>query len=954
MAVVPQAPQKGIHVERWMSGLITNRATTSMPFRQSFGGAIRFFDALIDGLNVELSPKNTLVRRPGWTAFNSVGYSGSPLGFYSAILNSTQYNFLNTTTNIYQFTSGVMNSLFTKGTTAQTFFQQVGNILYASDGTNNKKIWTETNGGFTVQNNGIVAPTAAPTIPNLNFYDSVGGTQTTHAWVPSYVYAGGASGQNQYYFLAPTGEVFWAVVPQGATLTSGATAPNWASVFGLFGGTINDGQMVWANCGTIGTWAASTAFKNAAYLATHPQNQVAASATITSSGAGSNFAWQISGGPQGNPGAAGFANSSPLTGNTNTLLIEGLGFNIPTGAVIQGIQVTVYRGANRVNAVNDVTVKLLKAGTAVGNNKATSGFWPQIEWNNYLIPLAGGVPVTYGSPTDLWGTSWAPSDINNSQFGIEIVANQGSTSTTAAGITYVNANAQTPVQFTVYYGPGSSLSGAVYAQVILDSNGNLQRVKTGGTSNNSAPSWSTTIGGTTTDNTITWECIGTGNQLPVLFGWNYAYGFHTTGPTQHISTMSPQLTVAAPIVGTFVQLQAVGSGDAQVDRNDLYRTADGGSLLLYDQSATNVNGSTNWTINDSTADSGLNFLLLGPTAHANDPPPAGATLLAFHMGRMWAVVGNLLYFSAGPDCVNGDGNQAWPPANVFPFSAPPTRLSPTTQGLVVHTSKDLEVILGGPQTLTFWPQPLLKNYGTLNSNYVDQDGDEIVFYSTQQQLWAISPSSKNEVGFHVAPTLAGLFPAASGYLAIHKSGQDQGLFICDGSANAMRYNMTAEAWDVKQTPSTGLGPIASIDLAVSPPVRTLVTAAGGLILKRDTTSFSDNGSAYSAFGIVGSIVLSQSGEPDANVESVFLTSAAVGTALAVSVLPNEISGSFTSLINPVAEPWRLPASSTITMQRWDWKSNTGAKAQLVKHLQVKITMPATDTVQNEIYTLSIV
>ncbi len=943
--MIPAGAQKGRHITRWTTGLVTNRAATSMPFRRSYGALIQYYDALFGGLNIEISPQNTLVRRPGWTSINSVGYSGTAQSFYAAILNGTQFNFLATSTNVYQFSAGVMNSLYSKAVTSQTFFQQVGNVLYFSDGNANLKAWTETNGGFTVQNNGIVAPTAAPTISNLNFYDSAGATQTTHAWVASYIYVGGAAGQNQYYLLAPTGELFWAVVPQGATLTAGAIAPNWASVFGLFGGSITDGQMVWVNCGPIGSWASGTAFSNAAYAATHPQNQQSTQATITTGGSSGNFNWTAAG-----TTGYGFTHASPSTGNTNTLNIEGLGFNIPTGAVIQGIKVQVYRGANRANAVNDVTVKLLKAGSAVGNNKAAAGWWPQILWNAYNIPTGNGVPITYGGPTDLWGTTWAASDINSSTFGLEIIANQASTRTTSAGITF--GSITQPVLVTVYYGAGTSLAGAVYAQVILDSNGNLQRVKTGGTSSSGAPSWSTTIGGTTTDGGITWECIGTGNQLPVLFGWNYAYGYHSSGATNHISTMSPQLTVTAPIVGTGVQISGVGSADTQVDRDDLYRTADGGSLLLFNQSTTNV-ANTGWTISDSTADSGLNFLLLGPVAFANNPPPTGGTIIAYYQGRMWMVVGNLLYFSGGPDTVNGDGNQAWPPANVFAFSNPITSLNPTTQGLVVIDNKNLSVVLGGPQTLTFWVKPLLQNFGVLSPNAVTQEGDEIVAYTTQQQLFAFSPNGKNELGFNVADLLAATFPAASTYLAIHRSGQDQGLFICDGTANSQRFNMNSEAWDVLATPTITLGPITSIDLAQSPTVRALVTAVGGVIYKRDPTSFSDGGSAYSAFGIVGSVVLSDSGEPPAMVESIFITSNAVGTTLAVAVLPNEISGSFTSLINPVAEPPQLPASSTINMQRWDWKTNTSAKAQLVKHLQVKITMPATDTVKNEVYTLSV-
>ena len=160
--MIPAGAQKGRHIDRWTTGLVTNRAATSMPFRRSYGSVIQYYDALIGGLNVELSPQNTLVRRPGWSIFNNVGYAGTAQGFTDAILNGTQYDFLSTTTNVYQFDGSTMNSLYVKGTTAQTFFQQVGNVLYFSDGNANKKAWTENNGGFTIQGNGIAAPTAAP------------------------------------------------------------------------------------------------------------------------------------------------------------------------------------------------------------------------------------------------------------------------------------------------------------------------------------------------------------------------------------------------------------------------------------------------------------------------------------------------------------------------------------------------------------------------------------------------------------------------------------------------------------------------------------------------------------------------------------------------------------------------------------------------------------------------
>src|SRR6185312_5195979 len=100
--MIPTGAQKAKHITRWTTGLVTNRAATSMPFRRSYGALIQYYDALIGGLNIELSPENTLVRRPGWTSHNSVGYVGTPQCFYDAILNGTQFNFLGTSSRVYQ------------------------------------------------------------------------------------------------------------------------------------------------------------------------------------------------------------------------------------------------------------------------------------------------------------------------------------------------------------------------------------------------------------------------------------------------------------------------------------------------------------------------------------------------------------------------------------------------------------------------------------------------------------------------------------------------------------------------------------------------------------------------------------------------------------------------------------------------------------------------------------
>lgn len=922
----------GLHIDRWSSGLVTNRAATSTPIHYSEGHAVQSTDALIDGSNVEISPANTLARRPGFPKYCSSSFGvETPKGFTSAILAQNLYKVFDTGASVYQFDTTTLTSIFTKATTAQTHYQQVGNLLYFSDGTDSKK-WD----GGAVSNAGIATPPNAPTIPNLNFLDEAGGVQTVHAWVPNAVYSNTTGSAINFFLLAPTGEIQWSVVPAGTTLSSQSSAPNWSAGFGTLGAVTNDGTMTWTNSGPIKVWKASTLFTNALYTTNQQMGSVNSTISLTTAGS-TTINWQIG------TKRAGFTNSGGFTGNTNTLKATGLGMSVPTGATIDGIAVTVLRASSRHAAVQDVTVKLLKAGTPTGNNKNTPANWAWTTGeNSSMIPNTNGKKYTYGSNTDLWGAAWVPADIASSTFGVEFVANVSDTKISTASLVF-------PITITVYYHiDAADISGTLYADIIKDSNGNLQRVTVAGTSGSGEPTWSTTIGGTVTDGGVTWECLGTANQLPCLFNRTYAFGFHSG---THVSTLSPTLVVQAPIIGNNVNVHSVGSDDTQVDSCDLYRTPDGGSVLLFDTSTPNVNASTAWDIQDIALDSDLNFELIGPVAHANDPPPVGMTLLKYHMGRMWGVVDNLLYFSAGPDCINGDGNQAWPLANVFTFTGPVYGIAPTSQGLVVFTSVDMSVVLGGPQLQTFWVQPLLRNLGILSPNCITQDGDDIVIYTAQRQMVAVSPNGKNEMGFDVAPTLALNFDPSTAYIAIHRAGQDQGLFISDGSTKIQRFNINAESWDPIGTPVGGIGPIGSIDTAIG--THTLVSTAGGFIVARDTATFADSGSAYAAYATIGSLVLSEPGEPIVKPGTLVVTSAAVGTALTVQVLPNEISGSFTTIPSNAADPFQLPASSTISMKRYSWLGVQTPLPALVKHMQIKITMP-TEAFKNEIFTLGIV
>lgn len=153
-----------------------------------------------------------------------------------------------------------------------------------------------------------------------------------------------------------------------------------------------------------------------------------------------------------NPGGAltpGVGASTSVTGTTWTasryLKLTSLGFAIPSGATIKGVKVSLWIKVDQGpsgGGYGPFRVRLVKAGTPTGTGPANpngvggSGpwFWNLNSWE-------------VGEPTDLWGATLSPTDVNNSGFGfvfsIGLVANAGGETVTG----WVGA----PQIVTVYY-----------------------------------------------------------------------------------------------------------------------------------------------------------------------------------------------------------------------------------------------------------------------------------------------------------------------------------------------------------------------------------------------------------------------------------------------------------------------------------------------------------------------
>ena len=159
---------------------------------------------------------------------------------------------------------------------------------------------------------------------------------------------------------------------------------------------------------------------------------------------GGTFANQAFGGNAwGSPSNAGASDNSyaatPSMGSgdiSDRLLATNFGFSVPGGETVVGIVVEVERKASAASAIFEVDALLFKGGSSAGITDHASGTpWPTTE-----------AYATYGTASDLWGTTWTPAQINASNFGFGLVV-------TASGAT---ASASVDhIRITVYATGGS-------------------------------------------------------------------------------------------------------------------------------------------------------------------------------------------------------------------------------------------------------------------------------------------------------------------------------------------------------------------------------------------------------------------------------------------------------------------------------------------------------------------
>ena len=107
--------------------------------------------------------------------------------------------------------------------------------------------------------------------------------------------------------------------------------------------------------------------------------------------------------------------------DSDYLVTNNYAFEIPDGATIDGIEVTVERLSQTANTEVDKSVRLMKSGGVTGSDKADTVT---------KYPTTYGT-ATYGGSTDLWGTTWTVAEINRcivngDGFGVAFAVDGGS------------------------------------------------------------------------------------------------------------------------------------------------------------------------------------------------------------------------------------------------------------------------------------------------------------------------------------------------------------------------------------------------------------------------------------------------------------------------------------------------------------------------------------------------
>jgi hypothetical protein len=644
------------------------------------------------------------------------------------------------------------------------------------------------------------------------------------------------------FYLPPTG-------PTGAGIT-GLNEPNWATILGS---TTQDGTVTWTNSGPILTWLPDTNYTlPAVVLDTNSNLQIATVA--------------IDPIEEFNPATAytagefvQFAGLYWVALTTSTGVTPSNDYSVAT--TVAGVTTTQAFWANIPNPITTGAVVPVW-NTTIGGTTADGDYtWTNIGQGTLTETV--GTSFVYGFRT-IYGhlTTCSPVSINTGSIfgpqsaGVTAFEITGDVVTFTGINNFIPGNKFTVDGLTV----GTFLNGQDFTIIPAglsptSFSANFTNPDVGLTSDTGTTlPLIATVAGVGTDSPLCNAVFSitavqaVANIVTITAVNNLFPGLYVTfaGLTNATWLNNLQLQVVnVDPAGAFFQVElvtpnyqtATDTGTATFNAVEIYRVSDGGGIYLFAGAVTNPGGNAPWILDDFATDAALDELAIAPQNNQNDPPPGApgstittpGTITAYWQGRFWMISGNFVYFDAGPDCTNGVPEESWPPGNRFQFAGPAFGLVPTPDGvgLLVYLADRVAVILGGPETISFYATDALGNFGISNPNAIFRDGSIIGQFTTQQQYFDLVGGQKQETGEHIADYLTTNFSAETTYATMHRNGLDVGMFLSNGVDRVIRYGSNISAWSVPSFPLIGAGALRSIETTVGVTTLMLASPVGG-------------------------------------------------------------------------------------------------------------------------------
>jgi hypothetical protein len=844
--------------DEFFTGLDTNRnplRDAMVPYLQRKFYQAGRYDSIWDGLNMEVSAKMTLIRRPGHTAYNTSTFLpvGRWYGFRTQVDGKTRIRVIvDTAAAVYDGTGPNTKTLIylKQAGAGKTYFQSVGNTLYMGDGVEQlkwtlpTKSWmanTEYSAGDSVLDaNGDIQVAFAYTSAVVNF-SSISAGPHPIGFPPVFNrfnlgLVGGVSpfadgeeltvqgldnasqfngrtfpvinlGAGNIRFLVSgatffaggtdTGVVYGGGINSNATGVSGNTLPAFSAIPGT---PTTDGTVIWINKGSAlekwGTDSPTVAPSVAQAPVQSPYPAWTASTYYSPNLITYNAADLTT---------FAILTQAGVTGAAEPTFNPTIGGNTNDGSAQWGTINAAWNASSLFAATSIVVVSI--SGTLYAFNCVLAG-------------LSGAT-----------APAWPPTFNAQISDGTAIWQNIG------------------PVAEWNSIGATTAVS---LAQAILDPGGFIQDVEIAGISGAVIPTFNETLTGLTTDNAATWVNAGpyatAGSAASQV-----AYSFSSSVNFVE-SNLSPATTFTFR-AGHSPIYQGPGSDDPQIDTINIYRTAIGGSTFFYDGSVPAPAGGSGglWTFLDNKADRDLDIEIQGAIDEANDPPPLGLINICLHMGRLWGSVGNLQYFATGPDATVGNGNEAWSPANVFAMPDLIARSEPwdlPNGVLLVFTA-------GGPWAVwgtgignasPFYPKRFTQGSGLLSYDALDVAGPLIHMFTTDYRFLSFAPNAGytqadpasedtgEAIGDQFVKVTTGgisqaLYTPEKTFVTYHTAGtNDTGVILADGAVGWFRISAvpppeSGTVWSPRAAIEGGTSAVQSIEvmpgvkkLLVGPPV----------------------------------------------------------------------------------------------------------------------------------------